>query len=238
MRLGPLAVSGLLAAALTAYVWSAHGAEPGVLLLLGLGLGIALFHSRFGFTSAWRQLIAVDNGAGLRAHTLLLSPSRTPSCRAGTTPERVRSPSRSAGAPLPGDPSWPAVLRPAPHRGEHLAPLHRFVVVVYVLSVWHTLLYGTNVWYGEWPRTALWLLRLLVAVLLSLRLLRPARRAERLGRAGGVVAWPGWWLRASGRVAAGAVVVGLVVVAVSGRDGGRDRPARPPATAPHAQETD
>jgi hypothetical protein len=36
--------------------------------------------------------------------------------------------------------------------------LHRFVIVVYVLSVWHTLLYGTNVWYGEWPRTVLWLL--------------------------------------------------------------------------------
>ncbi|ALV53489.1 ferric reductase-like transmembrane domain-containing protein [Streptomyces althioticus] len=116
--------------------------------------------------------------------------------------------------------------------------LHRFVIVVYVLSVWHTLLYGTNVWYGEWPRTVLWLLQLPVAVLLLLRLLRPARRAERLGSAGGGAARPGWWLRAAGRVAAGAVVVGLVVVAVSGRDGGRDRPTHPPATAPHAQETD
>ncbi|MBJ6636158.1 ferric reductase-like transmembrane domain-containing protein [Streptomyces sp. I5] len=116
--------------------------------------------------------------------------------------------------------------------------LHRFVIVVYVLSVWHTLLYGTNVWYGEWPRTVLWLLQLPVAVLLLLRLLRPARRAERLGTLGGGAARPGWWLRAAGRVAAGAVVVGLVVVAVSGRDGGRDRPTHPPATAPHAQETD
>lgn len=49
---------------------------------------------------------------------------------------------------------------------------------------------------------------------------------------------PGWWVRAAGRVAVAAVVVGLVVVAVSGRDGGRDRPVHPPATAPHAQETD
>ncbi|GHE90481.1 membrane protein [Streptomyces werraensis] len=116
--------------------------------------------------------------------------------------------------------------------------LHRFVIVVYVLSVWHTLLYGTNVWYGEWPRTVLWLLQLPVAVLLLMRLLRPARRAERLGRPGGGAARPGWWLRAAGRVLAGAVVIGLVVVVVSGRDGGRDRPAHPPATAPHAQETD
>ncbi|MEU9215824.1 ferric reductase-like transmembrane domain-containing protein [Streptomyces sp. NPDC048376] len=118
--------------------------------------------------------------------------------------------------------------------------LHRFVIVVYVLSVWHTLLYGTNVWYGEWPRTVLWLLQLPVAALLLLRLLRPARRAERLGsaRGRGGAARPGWWMRGAGRVAVAAVVVGLVVVAVSGRDGGRDRPTHAPATAPHEQETD
>ncbi|WP_406143404.1 YeeE/YedE family protein [Streptomyces sp. NBC_01012] len=77
VRRTPLVVSGLLAVALTVYVWSAHGAAPGVLLLLGLGLGVALFHSRFGFTSAWRQLIAVGNGAGLRAHALLLGTTAT-----------------------------------------------------------------------------------------------------------------------------------------------------------------
>lgn len=68
----PLAVSAALGLALTGYVWAVHGAQPGILLLLGIGLGIALFHSRFGFTSAWRQLIAVGNGTGLRAHALLL----------------------------------------------------------------------------------------------------------------------------------------------------------------------
>ncbi|GAB2791884.1 YeeE/YedE family protein [Streptomyces daliensis] len=73
----PLAVAGVIGVALTAYVWSAHGAKPGVLLLLGIGLGVALFHSRFGFTSAWRQLIAVGNGTGLRAHTLLLGTTAT-----------------------------------------------------------------------------------------------------------------------------------------------------------------
>ncbi|MFG3320367.1 YeeE/YedE family protein [Streptomyces sp. NPDC048171] len=77
VRRTPLVVSGLLATVLTAYVWSAHGAKPGVLLLLGLGLGVALFHSRFGFTSAWRQLVAVGNGAGLRAHALLLGTTAT-----------------------------------------------------------------------------------------------------------------------------------------------------------------
>lgn len=73
----PLTVAALLGVALTGYVWSAHGAQPGVLLLLGLGLGVALFHSRFGFTSAWRQLVGVGNGTGLRAHTLLLATTAT-----------------------------------------------------------------------------------------------------------------------------------------------------------------
>ncbi|MDI3422848.1 ferric reductase-like transmembrane domain-containing protein [Streptomyces sp. B-S-A12] len=106
--------------------------------------------------------------------------------------------------------------------------LHRCVIVVYVLSVWHTFLYGTNVWYGEWPRTVLWLLQLPVAVLLLVRLMRPARRSERLAgpsRAGAA----NWTLRAAGRIAAAAVVVGLLAVVASGHDGGRERPQDPPA---------
>ncbi|GAA0461570.1 ferric reductase-like transmembrane domain-containing protein [Streptomyces stramineus] len=113
--------------------------------------------------------------------------------------------------------------------------LHRFVIVVYVLSVWHTLLYGTNVWYDGWPRTVLWLLQVPVAVLLLLRLVRPARRAERLeapGRWTGASAL-GWTTRGAGRLAVAAVVVAVLAVVVSGHDGGRPRPAEPPATAPH-----
>lgn len=60
-----------------AFVWAAYGAKSGVLLLLGLGLGLALFPSRFGFISAWRQLIAVGNGQDLRAHTVLLGTAAT-----------------------------------------------------------------------------------------------------------------------------------------------------------------
>lgn len=72
-----LAGIGVLGAALATYVGLAHGARQAVLLLLGVGLGVALFHSRFGFTSAWRQLVAVGNGAGLRAHTVLLGSTAT-----------------------------------------------------------------------------------------------------------------------------------------------------------------
>jgi uncharacterized membrane protein YedE/YeeE len=74
---GALAGLALFGAALVAYVGIAHGAKPAVLLALGIGLGIALFHSRFGFTSAWRQLVAVGNGTGLRAHAVLLGATAT-----------------------------------------------------------------------------------------------------------------------------------------------------------------
>ncbi|MFC6886244.1 MULTISPECIES: YeeE/YedE family protein [Actinomadura] len=77
VRRVPLAVASAGSAALTWYVWAEHGAKPGVLLLLGLALGVALFHSRFGFTSAWRQLVAVGNGTGLRAHAVLLGTTAT-----------------------------------------------------------------------------------------------------------------------------------------------------------------
>jgi uncharacterized membrane protein YedE/YeeE len=72
-----LAIASVLALGLSAYVWLAHGAKFGALLAVGLGLGAVLFHSRFGFTSAWRQFIGVGNGAGLRAHTLLLGTAAT-----------------------------------------------------------------------------------------------------------------------------------------------------------------
>lgn len=78
---GPVEVPSLVVAAVLAvgasiYVGTQYGTKFAVLLVLGLGLGIALFHSRFGFTSAWRQFIAVGNGTGLRAHSLLLGRPR------------------------------------------------------------------------------------------------------------------------------------------------------------------
>ncbi|WP_028921228.1 YeeE/YedE family protein [Pseudonocardia acaciae] len=73
----PLLAAALGLAALTWFVAAQHGAKPAVLLALGGGLGFVLFHSRFGFTSAWRQLVAVGNGTGLRAHALLLGTTAT-----------------------------------------------------------------------------------------------------------------------------------------------------------------
>ncbi|CAM5313662.1 YeeE/YedE family protein OS=Streptomyces tendae OX=1932 GN=GUR47_23210 PE=3 SV=1 [Streptomyces tendae] len=78
-----------------------------MLLLFGLGLGVALFHSRFGFTSAWRQLVAVGNGTGLRAHALLLGTTATLFALVigtetglfGSSPRRPPDPSASACSP-------------------------------------------------------------------------------------------------------------------------------------------
>ncbi|SHI61735.1 Ferric reductase like transmembrane component [Nocardiopsis flavescens] len=97
--------------------------------------------------------------------------------------------------------------------------LHRFVVAVYALSVWHTLLYGTNVWFDGWFRTAVWALQLPVALLLLARLLAPLRREERL--AARDLRGAGPLLRLGGRVTAAAGVVVLLLVTVTGRDGGR-----------------
>ncbi|HET6501041.1 MAG TPA: YeeE/YedE family protein [Amycolatopsis sp.] len=77
VRVVPLVVAGVLAVALSWYVWSSFGGKFGSLLVIGLFLGLALFHSRFGFTSAWRQLVAVGNGTGVRAHAVLLGTTAT-----------------------------------------------------------------------------------------------------------------------------------------------------------------
>jgi hypothetical protein len=102
--------------------------------------------------------------------------------------------------------------------------LHRFIIVVYVLSVWHTLLYGTNVWYDGSFRTLVWALQMPLAGLLLTRLLAPARPSERLRlRGAGRESRPlPLTTRLAGRLAVVATILGLLAVIVSGTDGGRD----------------
>ncbi|MDT0266690.1 ferric reductase-like transmembrane domain-containing protein [Streptomyces sp. DSM 44915] len=103
--------------------------------------------------------------------------------------------------------------------------LHRFVIVVYILSAWHTLLYSTQGWFDGPFRTFLWATQLPIAGLLLWRLLAPARPGERL-RARGAgrrdVAVP-FAARLAARLLVGATLVGLVLVIVTGVDGGRPR---------------
>ncbi|WST66659.1 ferric reductase-like transmembrane domain-containing protein [Streptomyces uncialis] len=104
--------------------------------------------------------------------------------------------------------------------------LHRCILVIYVLSVWHTLLYGTNVWYDGWFRTTVWLLQLPIAALFLIRMLSPARRSERLAAARAAGSRTVWALRLTVRITAVAVLGVLLAVLITGRDGGR---AEPPA---------
>ena len=56
-------------------LWLAQGFgwRQGALYLLGGGLGLALYHAAFGFTSAFRVLVADGRGAGLRAQMAMLA---------------------------------------------------------------------------------------------------------------------------------------------------------------------
>jgi uncharacterized membrane protein YedE/YeeE len=68
-------VTAALALLIIGAIWlgSAFGWRQGALYLLGGGLGFALYHAAFGFTSAFRVLIADGRGAGLRAQMVMLA---------------------------------------------------------------------------------------------------------------------------------------------------------------------
>lgn len=108
---------------------------------------------------------------------------------------------------------------------------HRFSILVYVFAVWHTFIYGTNVWFTGYQRTALWAMQLPVAALVLYRLLEPLRASERLplqprallARLDTMVV-----LRLGVRLIAAAAVVALVGVLALDRTGGRERPAEYP----------
>jgi uncharacterized membrane protein YedE/YeeE len=57
----------------TLFLGYAYGVKHGALFLVGGGLGIALYHAAFGFTSAWRVFIMDGRGRGLRVILLALA---------------------------------------------------------------------------------------------------------------------------------------------------------------------
>src|SRR5438046_243799 len=75
---GPVQVSvatgaaGLLA---VGALWLAarYGPRHGALLLVGAALGLTLHHAAFGFTAAYRALVTVGDGRGVRAQLLMLA---------------------------------------------------------------------------------------------------------------------------------------------------------------------
>lgn len=99
VRWVPLALGAAVAVTLGAAAAATGGWRIAVLYAIGLALGVVLFHARFGFTSAWRQLVAVGQGRGLRAHMLMLAvacvlfvPLLAAGAGFGVTPEGYVSP--------------------------------------------------------------------------------------------------------------------------------------------------
>jgi uncharacterized membrane protein YedE/YeeE len=70
-RLVPAAAAAALAAG-ALWLADAHGWRQGALLLVGAGLGVALYHAAFGFASAYRAFLTEGRSAGVRAQMLLL----------------------------------------------------------------------------------------------------------------------------------------------------------------------
>ena len=58
---------------LLVYLLSTQHISQSLLLGIGLLLGYTLFHARFGFTSAFRRMMAVGNGQAMRSHMLMLA---------------------------------------------------------------------------------------------------------------------------------------------------------------------
>lgn len=70
---GPLTLGAALAVVGGVLAWSAGGRDQAALFVVGLLLGLSLYHASFGFTSAWRRLLVDGDGRGLRAQMLMLA---------------------------------------------------------------------------------------------------------------------------------------------------------------------
>jgi DMSO/TMAO reductase YedYZ heme-binding membrane subunit len=64
--------------------------------------------------------------------------------------------------------------------------LHRFTVVVYVLSFWHTMILGLDVSHYGWVRPFMWLMQIPLLVLFARRLTQPAAARRSSSRVLGV----------------------------------------------------
>lgn len=76
-KFGVLAIAVIAIGGLGAMINGTQGLKQCLLFTIGLLLGFTLYHARFGFTSAFRQLLSVGQGAGLRAHMLMLAVAST-----------------------------------------------------------------------------------------------------------------------------------------------------------------
>ncbi|TDV09225.1 YeeE/YedE family protein [Paraburkholderia caballeronis] len=69
----PLGIALLLVVLGTVWLAQTVSATQAALYVVGVLLGLTLYHAAFGFTSAWRVFIADGRGAGLRAQMVMLA---------------------------------------------------------------------------------------------------------------------------------------------------------------------
>ncbi|MGE4124778.1 MAG: YeeE/YedE family protein [Pusillimonas sp.] len=73
LNIKPLAIALLIALAGIFYIAATVSGRQASLWVIGILLGVTLYHSSFGFTSAWRVFLSDRQGAGLRAQMLMLA---------------------------------------------------------------------------------------------------------------------------------------------------------------------
>lgn len=237
----PLVGLALGSAGLITWVSTQHGARFAVLLALGLGLGVALFHARFGFTSGWRQLVAVGNGSGVRAHALLLGTAAT-ICMLllasgtglfGSTPQPAGAPIGLAlllgsflfglGMQLGGACASGTLFAVGSGQSSVIVTLAGFIVgsVLYTwqfdlvddLPSWDTVLLQDHLGYGgAWAVT----IAVLLAIVLGSRAHQARRNPPPTGRpptARGVArVWRGSWPMLTGAVVLAVLAGGVLLV--------------------------
>lgn len=91
--------------------------------------------------------------------------------------------------------------------------LHRLVIIFYILSVWHTLILGTDIAHYSWIRPAIWLLQIPVLLLFMRRLQRAMN--ERGGELREVVR-----ILCRGLLVVSAItIIAILLLVITGRSG-------------------
>ena len=62
---------GLLICGL-AFLFINYSVKHSLLLIIGFGLGVSLYHAAFGFTGSWRKFILERKGSGIRSQLLAI----------------------------------------------------------------------------------------------------------------------------------------------------------------------
>lgn len=73
IQISVLVLAGVAAVALFAAILINFGGRPAVLLILGMGLGISLYHAAFGFSAAYRRVIVERDISDVAAQAVMLA---------------------------------------------------------------------------------------------------------------------------------------------------------------------